>query len=77
MARKQKDSCAIAGCNRTAGTRGLCSGHYGTADDAIARGDTTWAELESFGMAKPPGRPGRKSKLTAQLHAERAKQKQS
>lgn len=69
MARKlqQQAACLVKGCNRKQYSRGLCTTHNRTAADNVAKGKTTWEELESFGMALPTKRPGRKSPFSDQL----------
>lgn len=43
--------CRIDGCDAVAGTRGMCTLCYNAANRAINRGETTWGELESLGLA--------------------------
>jgi hypothetical protein len=39
-------------------TRGLCDRCHGRARRAVARGETSWAELEVGGQALPPQKMG-------------------
>jgi hypothetical protein len=73
MTTKRKDVCKVKGCGEPAFSRGLCNGHHRTAAEQVKTRKTTWAELEEFGLADPPKRPGRKSKFTEQLLKAREK----
>lgn len=76
MARKQKtERCVISGCSNPAHSRGLCQKHYATAAYAVEHNETTWVELESFGMSRPAKRAGRKSDFAATLRRRKAKVK--
>lgn len=59
--------CLVNGCGSKVRSRGLCNKHYITAFDMIRRGETTWEELVSVGLAKAPQR----SLLREQLEAAR------
>lgn len=45
--------CLSPGCGRMAYVRGLCPSHYTIAGRLVRRGQATWAELESRGLARP------------------------
>lgn len=44
----------LDGCGVRATTRGLCGKHYGAAVRAVAKGATTWEQLEREGRCLPP-----------------------
>ncbi len=49
-----KTICLVQDCGREAKIRGLCSRCCTAARKAIKDGKTTWADLESLGLAKAP-----------------------
>jgi hypothetical protein len=42
----------VLGCGRVARSHGLCVRHLYHARKAVARGETTWAQLEREGKAR-------------------------
>jgi len=48
--------CIVEGCGRKAQGRGLCCSCYNTANRNVKAGETTWQELEQYGLALPGGK---------------------
>lgn len=46
--------CLVKGCKKDAKSRGLCAGHYQSAENTVKTGKATWAELEKLGVALAP-----------------------
>ncbi len=44
------DGCLIPNCPRKPGTRGVCRIHYQSLQTRVAKGSTTWDELEAMGI---------------------------
>lgn len=55
MARKSpnKERCIIEDCSREVLHHGLCRGCYQAASRRVRAGETTWADLEQKGLARP------------------------
>jgi len=47
--------CLTHGCQRKACGRGLCKACHQAATSLIKTGDTSWEELENFGLAQQKG----------------------
>ncbi len=63
--------CLVNGCGSKFRSRGLCNTHYITAIEMVRRGETTWEELVSVGLAKAPHSRPKRSLLREQLEAAR------
>ena len=72
MARKRNEKCVMKDCGNAAHSRGLCHRHYKAASTSIDKGETSWQELVSFGMAAPGKKPGRKSDFADVLKRRKA-----
>ena len=65
--------CLIGGCNNAATCRGLCHSCYQQALKKIAKGETTWGQLEALGLCRSPrGRQGAFSAAFAQTRQVRS-----
>ncbi len=53
MADQPSSTCIIPGCGGEVHARGLCVRDYIAATRLIASGQTTWSELEAYGIVRP------------------------
>ena len=73
-----KETCMVPGCDQESHCRGICKSDWMAANRLVKREETTWEELESMGLSRPPCR--KRSQLAIQLdllrvtNRERAKQ---
>ncbi len=72
IAKANGGKCKLAGCDKDAAIRGLCTGHYQNCLTLISRGTTSWDELVKLEIANPTGQLAA-SLVLQELLARRAK----